>query len=154
MSYTLTDPGWPRPNVNGVPIPWVAPAENLGEVSEGRRLASVGGSVCQVCGLSFAAPDWAYALVRVSPAAAAALEPGEPISLVIGDRIVIPLDGAVLHWDCMRLTRASCPHVRGRDDLVVVMVPANDADPVDDGGVLRPSYSSGDCIVPLVGGPS
>ncbi len=159
MSYTLTDPGWPRPNVGGLPVPWVAPVENLGEVSEGRRLASIGGAVCQVCGLSWSSPEEhgeAYALIRMSPVAQAALEPDKPISLVIGERVVIPLDGAVLHFHCMKLTLAMCPHIRERKDLVVVEVPANDADPVQDGDTLRPSYSSGDCIVPLnpPGGPS
>lgn len=156
MTYTLTDPGWPRPNINGYPVPWVAPVENLGEVNDGRRLASTGGAVCQICGLGWTSPERdgeAYALVPMTSAARAALTPGEPISLVIGERVVIPLDGAILHWRCMRLTLAMCPHLRGRDDLVVIEVPANDADPIDDDGTLRGSYSSGNCIF-SPGGPS
>lgn len=145
--YTLTAPGWPRPVVGGYPIPWVAPAEKLSEVNEGRRLASVGGSVCQVCGLSFEYGADAWAFVRVPDVVQLTLESGGYLGSVLGSpRRVIPLDGAVLHEKCAALTAARCPHVRDATDLICVAVPANDADPMSDlDGTLRPSYAAGDC---------
>lgn len=145
-AYTLTDPGWPRPNIGGYPIPWVAPAEKLSEVNEGRRLSSIGGSVCQVCGLSFDYGATGFAFVPVTDAVRAALELDGYLGRVVGSSArVVPLDGAVLHHDCARLTAVFCPHVKNRADLICIEVPANDADPVsDDEGILRPSYAAGD----------
>jgi hypothetical protein len=146
-TYTLTEAGWPRPVVNGWPIPWVTPAEKLSEVNEGRRLASVGGAICQVCGQGFPFDARAYMFVPDSDAVLAELSAGDYIGTTIGPAArVIPLDGAVLHRECARLTAARCPHVRDRGDLVLLEVPANDADPVfDDDKILRPSYAAGDC---------
>lgn len=144
--YTLTAPGWPRPNIGGYPIPWVAPAEKLSEVNEGRRLASVGGSICQVCGLSFGYGDVAYGFIETGPALAG-LELGSYLGAVFGSSTPITfLDGALLHMDCARLTAVMCPHVRDRANLVMIEVPANDADPQRDfEGTLRPMYPAGDC---------
>ena len=145
--YTLTEPGWPRPNIGGYPVPWVAPAERLSEVNEGRRLASIGGSICQVCGLSFKYGAMAYGFVEMTPAVRG-LDPGAYLGSVYGSAAPVTLlDGAVLHIDCARLTAVMCPHVRDRD-LAMVEVPANDADPqIDFEGVLRPTYPAGDCKV-------
>lgn len=148
--YTLTDSGWPRPLVGGWPIPWVAPAERLSEVNEGRRLASIGGAVCQVCGEGWKWGEYARGFIVVDRSFN--LIPGDYLSENQAEpcKKVFFLDGALMHQRCARLTAAMCPHVKNRSDLVCVRVPANDAVPeLDSSGTLRPTYPAGDVeIVP------
>jgi len=149
MSYTLTEAGWPRPRVAGLPVPWVAPTENFGEVNTGRQLASVGGAVCQVCGLGFAYDEDAFGFTWIEPAnlASSRLEHGDYLSKLSGYHpgdMVTLLDGAVLHHRCARLTAAMCPAVRDGKDRICVRVPSNDADPREVGGKLVPTYPAGD----------
>ena len=152
--YVLTAAGWPRPRVDGYPVPWVAPTKNLGEVNEGRRLAAVGGGVCQVCGLGFAYGEDAFAFTTLTQDGESEalreevpLEFGDYLSELLGSAtLVMLLDGAVLHSRCAKLTAAMCPHVRDRKDLLCVRVPANDADPHPrEDGSMAPTYPAGDC---------
>lgn len=153
--YVLTPAGWPRPRVNGYPIPWVAPSHKLSEVNEGRRLASVGGAICQVCGEGYAYGDYAYGFT-ITPTFNGEpvmppdlpIEPGQYLSELPGfDKLVMLLDGAILHHRCAKLTAVSCPHVRDRDDLICVRVPANDATPMEDtDGQYRPTYPAADTM--------
>jgi hypothetical protein len=146
--YTLTAPGWPRPRFGGNPVPWVAPAEDLGQVNEGRRLASIGGGICQVCGLSFAYGADAFGFVEIIDEFRAKLTHGDYLSEVApAPADVFFVDGALLHLDCARLTAVACPHIAKRDDLICVKVSANDAEPQEDAaGTLRPTYPAGDCM--------
>lgn len=125
-TYTLTDAGWPRPRrpIDGLPVPWVAPMENLGEVNEGRRLASVGGAICQVCGNGFNHGEEAYGFTdlelhgRTVPRDEFPLEAGEFFDrLMQPDEPILLLDGGVLHELCARMTAALCPHVRDSGSL-------------------------------------
>lgn len=148
-TYTLTEAGWPRPLYRGQPVPWVAPQENLGEVNDGRRLASVGGGICQVCGLGFAHGEEAFGFTTTSfngvdvPRKHVPLDDGDALSEIMHpDTRVILLDGAVMHPRCCRLTAARCPHVRDNPYLLCVSVMANDADPIELDGLLRPSYAA------------
>lgn len=149
--YRLTDAGWPRPRVGGLPVPWVAPVTNLGSVNEGRRNAGVGGGICQVCGEGF--PSGALAFMFTYPPAdwVGPLQPGEHMPCVTsegGTDRYIALDGAVMHYRCAKLTRTMCPHIRDDHHIVLVTVPANDADPLrDQYGILRPTYPAEDCII-------
>lgn len=146
--YELTPAGWPRPVVEGWPIPWVAPAHQLSEVNEGRRLASVGGAVCQVCGLGWGWGEDGYAFVKLQEGDAEFLPPGSYLSKIteVPSQPIFFLDGAIMHLKCAALSAARCPHIAGRTDLFCVRVPANDATPIeDDAGVLRPTYPAADC---------
>lgn len=151
-NYTLTSAGWPRPRVDGLPVPWVAPTHNLGEVNAGRRTATCSGAICQVCGEGFAVGDDAYGFsvithndVEVAPLP---LEFGDLLSDLVGESDLVSfLDGAVMHFRCAKLTARMCPHVRARTNLVCLRVPANDAFPHDFGnGKLEPTYSTTDCV--------
>lgn len=142
--YVLTAAGWPRPIVNGYPIPWVAPTTNLSEVNEGRRLASLGGAVCQVCGEGFAYGEEAFAFTWADDDDK--LEIGQYLSEVRespAERVYF-MDGAVLHFRCAKLTAARCPHIRDATDLICIRVPANDADPTPVEGKFVPTYPAGD----------
>jgi hypothetical protein len=149
-SYVLTESGWPRPRVNDLPIPWVAPTRNLGEVNEGRRTAGAGGSICQVCGGGFGVGDLAFMLTILPTDWQGPIRPGDTMPELSPDGLdrYQALDGAVLHDRCMKLTRTMCPHVRDRQDLVLVEVPANDADPLwDQDGRLYPTYPATECVI-------
>lgn len=154
--YTLTKAGWPRPQYRGYPVPWVAPQEDLGHVNEGRRLASAGGAICQVCGGDFAYGDECYGFVN-QPADFGKLKYGDYLSEVMTDEnVVMPLDGAVLHWRCARLSAARCPHILHDTTLICVRVPANDATPMaHESGNMFPTYSVHDTAYvpwPTLGG--
>lgn len=149
--YELTDAGWPRPRVAGWPVPWVAPTTALGEVNEGRRLASVGGAVCQVCGLGWGYGEDAFGFV--SNEGIADLEHHQYLSgiTVSSGEPVYFLDGAIMHWRCAKISAQMCPHIAGRSDLSCVRVPANDAEPGVDPVTHRlvATYPAGDCeLVP------
>lgn len=153
-TYTLSDSGWPRPSTGRYPIPWVSPVENLGEVNEGRRLSSIGGGVCQVCGEGYAYGDFAYGFTTLTEDGErrefqeVQIEVGQYLTEVLPPATVILfLDGALMHHRCAKLTAAMCPHVRDRKDLICVRVPANDATPrVDPDGEFRPTYPAGDVM--------
>jgi len=154
--YTLTRAGWPRPaNAEGYPVPWVAPEQNLSHVNEGRQLATVSGSICGVCGGDYDYGDDAYGFTSLEDedgniTTDLPLEPGDALVELPDMKperdFVGFLDGAVMHHRCARLAAARCPHIRGRKDLIMVRVPANDATVRDLDGKLRPTYSVEDAI--------
>ncbi len=152
--YTLTAAGWPRPRAPkesrtpGLPVPWVAPQENLGEVNEGRLHATSSGAICQVCGGGFQVGDDAYGFITLvldgEPQTDPPLEFGDALADLLdwhGDDWVTFLDGAIMHWKCARLSAAMCPHIRNRTDLICIRVMANDATPRLLDGKHRPTYS-------------
>jgi hypothetical protein len=148
--YVLTESGWPRPRVNGLPVPWVAPTRNLGEVNEGRRTAGMGGGICQVCGNGFGSDEDAYMWTYLPKEWVGPLRPGDTLPDLSGEGTdrYCALDGAVMHDRCWKLTRAMCPHIRDNHEIVLVWVPPNDADPLrDQDGILRPTYPADACII-------
>lgn len=146
--YVLTESGWPRPRVNGLPVPWVAPTRNLGEVNEGRRVAGVGGGICQVCGRGFEIEDDAYMWTYLPKEWVGPLRPGDSMPRPEEPFRYSAVDGAVLHERCMKLTKAMCPHIRDNHEIVLCWVPPNDADPLfDQDGILRPTYPAEACII-------
>jgi hypothetical protein len=54
VGEVLDKPGHPRA---GLPVPWVSPAETLKKMDEERRLATIWGKLCQVCGHGHEAED-------------------------------------------------------------------------------------------------
>lgn len=159
--YQLTGAGWPRPLAPvgtkdaGLPVPWVAPAQMLSQVNEGRAMATASGAVCQVCGLGYDYGDDAFGFTALTdpdgkPTALTPLEPGESLAALEGMDPEIDwvgfLDGAVMHWRCARLAATMCPHIASRTDLICVRVPANDATVREVDGKLRPTYSVEDAI--------
>lgn len=154
--YTLSGAGWPRPLAPegtkdaGLPVPWVAPAQNLSTVNEGRQMATVSGSVCQVCGLGYAYGDDAYGFTSLSdpdgtPRTDLPIEHGDALSDLPGMDPELDwvgfLDGAVMHLRCARLAAVMCPHIASRGDLICARVPANDATVREVDKKLRPTYS-------------
>lgn len=155
IDYVLTDAGWPRPRVAGLAVPWVAPTNNLGSMNEGRRLATVGGAICNVCGEGYPHGADAYGFTSFTFNGSDTLrdnfplEPGQPVTDLDGvDKgdYVSFLDGAVMHWRCARLAAATCPHIKDRMDLVCVRVAANEADVRELDSKLMPTYPAGDSV--------
>lgn len=159
--YRLTGAGWPRPLAPvgtkdaGYPVPWVAPVTNLSHVNEGRAMATASASICQVCGLGYDYGDDAYGFTALGDPDGS---PRTDLPIEYGDALVdLPgmdpqvdwvgfLDGAVMHDRCAKLAAVMCPHIAGRDDLVMVRVPANDAIVREVDNKLRPTYSVEDAI--------
>ncbi len=134
-------------------MPWVAPLESLGEMNEGRRLATIGGAICNVCGEGYPTGGDAYGFSAFTfngvYQETLPLEFGAPVTeledVSAGDYVSF-LDGAVMHWRCARLAATLCPHIKNRNDLVCLAVPANDADPREIDGKLMLTYPAEDCV--------
>ena len=62
---TLTDRGWPRPVVNGWPIPWISPAEHLNRIDPERHTETVECALCHVCGEVPEKEEWVYLLINL-----------------------------------------------------------------------------------------
>ena len=154
MGTQLTPAGWPRPRVDGWPIPWVSPPDNLAIMDSARHQAGCTGAVCAVCGEGYPGPVDAYILINTS-------ETGLPPEDRSGTELTA-MDNAVMHERCVRLALAWCPTLKALVEaghLVVVRVPANKARPemAEPDGVtgdgdpyVRAVYSGSDAeIVPL-----
>lgn len=113
----LTEAGWPRPIVDGLPIPWVSPPHDLSQMNPSRFSACASGAVCAVCGLGFQNDETAYSLVKEKE------QPPE----VSG---VQAMDNAVMHDRCVRLSLKVCPklnELRAAGELYLVKVLGNNA---------------------------
>lgn len=111
---TWTDRGWPRPIINGWPIPWVSPAEELKRTDPDRMSEVVEWAKCQVCGLSHKPWEIVYFLVNRDIT-------GETPSNLEG-KVIQAMDQAVMHERCMKLATGRCPvlcNLRGREALVL-----------------------------------
>lgn len=97
----LTEPGWPRPVIDGQPIPWAADSDNLAQMDPDRHKQAMDQGLCQVCGGEHTGMDWAYLFVKADT---------EPVDK--GALLVLPIDDAVLHERCFDLTVDSCPGLR------------------------------------------
>lgn len=112
----LTSAGWPRPIVDGWPIPWVSPSERLAIMDGGREAAAASGAICAVCGGDYLEDVKAYSVVRKSL--------GVDLSAVE----VQPMDNGIMHKRCLQLALAKCPRLRdlAADNAIeVVSVPSN-----------------------------
>lgn len=126
---TLTRAGWPRPIVDGWPIPWISPSDDLASMNGPRLVAAASGSVCAVCGGDYFDDEIAYALIK---------EIDVPESLEgVG---VQAMDGAFMHERCLRLAAGRCPKLRSlreAGDLQLVRTKGNVADArIDDEGAI------------------
>jgi hypothetical protein len=101
----LTTPGWPRPIVNGHPVPWVVDPADFGQTERERHLACVEQGLCQVCGLTHRGGDWAYLLVKEEPVGDITAEDAQPM-------LALAMDDAVMHERCFRLAVGACPALR------------------------------------------
>lgn len=117
----LTDQGWPRPIVNGLPIPWVSPPEDLSQMNGQRAEACASGAICAVCGLGYQDGEEAYVLVRA-----------EAVPADLDGGYVIAMDNAVMHKRCAQLAMGVCPALLRMKDqglLRIVRTTGNNATP-------------------------
>jgi hypothetical protein len=106
---TLTEAGWPRPIIDGWPIPWVSPVENLGTTSGERILATKEDALCQVCGVAFEDDIEVVVFVTAESQAANA-------EVDLDDVLCRATDDAVMHPRCARLAAGRCPKLRSVQD--------------------------------------
>jgi hypothetical protein len=115
---TLTKSGWPRPVVEGFPIPWVSPSEDLSTMHPGRAAACASGAICAVCGEGFGEGDQAIALVKSDNVPA------------LKTVLVQAMDNAFMHHRCARLALSVCPKLKSLHSsglLQAVKTAANNA---------------------------
>ncbi len=101
MSDRLTRAGWPRPVINGLPIPWVSPINNLASMSAARAAACASGAICAVCGGDYQDGEAAYVLVR-----------SEGLAPDLSTTNIRAMDNGVLHQRCLKLALKRCPELR------------------------------------------
>lgn len=136
---TLTRSGWPRPIVDGWPIPWVSPAENLSAMDDARAAACASGAVCAVCGEGYADDESAFAFVSGTAA---------PVDIAAIN--VQPMDNGVLHRRCAQLALSMCPKLKSMHEagqLQIVAVPINAAVVVIDDGKPKGRIDGADCAI-------
>lgn len=134
----MTEAGWPRPQVDNLPVPWVSPADDLSAMHPARAAACASGAICAVCGLGYDDDDDAYVLVH-------AMEAPEDLSAVD----VQAMDNGILHFRCLRLALGRCPKLRSLRDqgaLQLVKTKGNSATVVLDENERPVAYLAGqDC---------
>src|SRR3990167_4671270 len=92
----LTEAGWPRPIVDGWPIPWVSPPNDLSTMDPDREAICASGKICAVCG----EPNNSESYILVKSKSA-------PKNL---SRIrVEAMDNGILHRKCLLLALERCP---------------------------------------------
>lgn len=116
----MTPAGWPRPIVDGWPIPWVSPAHTLAAMDVDRLAEAATGKVCAVCGEAHGPADPVYIVVN---------GPEPPFS---ANTLAQAMDSAVMHKRCLQLATGKCPTLlrliaEGR--MLVLEVIAGDAEP-------------------------
>src|SRR5690349_14585779 len=96
----LTKAGWPRPVVDGWPIPWVSPSDDLSSMNSARAAACASAAICAVCGEGFDHDEECYALVQSDNAPA------------LETVLVQAMDNAFMHRKCVRLALSVCPKLK------------------------------------------
>lgn len=97
---SLTKSGWPRPVVDGMPIPWVSPSDDLSSMNSARAAACASGAICAVCGEGFNTEEECFALVRAE-------------EIPAFDRYLVQaMDNAFMHRRCVRLALNVCPKLK------------------------------------------
>lgn len=144
MSGKLTEAGWPRPIIGGLPIPWVSPPNDLAQTNAAREAACASGAICQVCGLGYQDGDPAYVVVRAKK---------RPKRM--DKTLVWAMDNGVLHKDCLLLALARCPKLRGlraEGLLMVVKTTGNSAKPRRNSKRhLQAVFAGSDCEIVDIG---
>lgn len=135
----LTRSGWPRPIIDGWPIPWVSPAESLSTMNNSRVAACASGAICAVCGDGYSDDEQAYAFVK-------ATEVLPDLSSVA----VQPMDNGILHKRCAQLALARCPELKrlfAAGDLQIVAMTGNSAEVILGDGRPKGRVDGADCAV-------
>lgn len=138
----LTKAGWPRPIVDGWPIPWVSPSEDLSEMHLARSAACASGAICAVCGEGYAEDEEAYALVTGTDAE-------RPVDMSSVE--VRAMDNGILHKRCALLAMTACPKLKSMIEegrLTVVATKGNIARLfIEDDGSIKSRIDGADCRV-------
>lgn len=106
-AYTLTEAGWPRPILGGLPIPWVSPVENLGTTNGDRILATKADLLCQVCGDQLDSDGESVVFVHRGRKSN---RPYRDTDLT--ETLCRAMDDAVMHPRCAQLAAGRCPRLR------------------------------------------
>lgn len=117
QSPKLSAPGWPRPRrpVDDLPIPWVSPEDQLGNMNQQRHTKAIMETLCQVCGEGWKSRhEKAWACADGGPLDAAEGVPNSGWAPII--------DETLMHPRCGKLAIRRCPHLRARDDALVLFV--------------------------------
>ena len=118
---TLSAAGWPRPLVDGLPQPWIAPIGEFSQKDEHRQRRTAKGRICQVCGEKLTGRVFLCANVD---------DPNDHYP--VGSRLphgvgVHAMDHGLLHRHCLRLALRVCPELKrlqSARQLAVCEVPA------------------------------
>lgn len=105
---TLTAPGWPRPWIAGIPIPWVSSPYEMGKTDGDRREWTKHERGCQVCGEKH---EPGAEVVAFLAGPLVSLEDDEK-ELVFPNLKVMAMDDAILHERCARLAAKHCPKLK------------------------------------------
>lgn len=98
-SEKLSEAGWPRPIVNGWPIPWVSPSDNLSEMDPEREAICASGKICAVCG----EPNGAKSFILIR---------ADAVPENLSDVHAHAMDNGVMHRKCLLLALARCPELQ------------------------------------------
>lgn len=105
---SLTRSGWPRPVVNGWPIPWVSPARNLALMNPARVRRILYNKLCQVCGKKHAKGSTVFICLDADKSYLST--EGQEFH----DSYAIPMDHGILHERCFKLAIAFCPLLKAK----------------------------------------
>jgi hypothetical protein len=113
--------GFPRPQWQGLPVPWISQAEDLGDIDVFRRMTAIFLKLCAVCGLGLGPTATVY---------------------VRGDDAVV-IDGVAVHpGECARMTERKCPSIRALDRcgaLTKLTVPVEELEAIHAGQLAAES---------------
>ncbi len=121
MTSNLTKHGWPRPVVNGWPVPWVSPAHNLAIMDDKRTRKILNKLICQVCGSGHKATDRVFFCVN-------ALDKDKQKPNALGDfkefyqSIIVVMDHGLMHERCVKLAVNVCPMLKKIGDRAELFV--------------------------------
>ena len=97
----LTAKGWPRPIVEGKPVPWISPKYELSQMNRTRARHVVRDARCQVCGIPHETGADVFLCISTE---------GTEYTEVPPDAVAVrAMDLAILHERCARLAVARCP---------------------------------------------
>lgn len=134
----LTKAGWPRPIVDGWPIPWVSPSDDLSTMNSPRADACASGAICAVCGEGYSEGEPAYAVVMAD---------ATPADLTTVK--VRPMDNAVMHQRCALLALKHCPRLirlRKEGSLQLVKTAGNSGSvEIDEEGGVYGTLDGAEC---------
>jgi hypothetical protein len=115
MDNTGGPAGWPRPQIEGRPVPWLTPCAGdsvaWADVLEHRLVQCQTDWLCQVCGERLSTTAW-----------------------VVLERSDIVVSGAAMHRRCLALAQRWCPRLSdNREHYEVAEISRDELGPVDHG---------------------